>query len=386
MFGSEILDVAIGLVFVYVIVSVICTAVREGIEAWLKTRASFLEHGIRTLLQDPKGTGLAADLFNHPLIGGLFTARTYKPGRDAEEPSFWQRGKGLPSYIPSKTFAATLLDIAAKGPDPSAAAVATSQPISLDVIRKNIANIRSPQMQRIVLHAVDTAQGDIDKAQKALEEWFDSSMDRVSGWYKRSTQKILFVLGLTIAVSMNIDSVSVVDRLYKSDAMRQAVVAAASKAGADKAPANYTDAKNALAELHLPIGWDKASLYFSCPPKGRFLAEAVYPWLGWVVTAIAATLGAPFWFDILNKIMVIRSTVKPHEKSPEEGSEDRQPKSGTTIVVGSDGATTTAGRTATAPPSPPPTDDSLDGCDAVAAAASDPTSDNQLPAATGGVL
>jgi len=39
---------------------------------------------------------------------------------------------------------------------------------------------------------------------------------------------------------------------------------------------------------------------------------------------MAATLGAPFWFDVLNKITVIRSTVKPHEKSPEEASEDRQ--------------------------------------------------------------
>ena len=41
MLGSEILDVAIGLVFVYIVVSVICTAVREGIEAWLKTRAAY---------------------------------------------------------------------------------------------------------------------------------------------------------------------------------------------------------------------------------------------------------------------------------------------------------------------------------------------------------
>ena len=45
---------------------------------------------------------------------------------------------------------------------------------------------------------------------------------------------------------------------------------------------------------------------------------------GWLVTAFAVMLGAPFWFDVLNKFMVIRSTVKPHEKSPEEASEDRQ--------------------------------------------------------------
>ena len=45
---------------------------------------------------------------------------------------------------------------------------------------------------------------------------------------------------------------------------------------------------------------------------------------GWLVTAFAVMLGAPFWFDVLNKFMIIRSTVKPHEKSAEAGSEDRQ--------------------------------------------------------------
>jgi hypothetical protein len=46
--------------------------------------------------------------------------------------------------------------------------------------------------------------------------------------------------------------------------------------------------------------------------------------IGWIVTALAVSLGAPFWFDLLNKFMVIRSTVKPYEKSAPEGSEDRR--------------------------------------------------------------
>jgi hypothetical protein len=45
-------------------------------------------------------------------------------------------------------------------------------------------------------------------------------------------------------------------------------------------------------------------------------------WLGWLITALAVSLGAPFWFDTLNRLMVIRSTVKPHEKSKEQESKD----------------------------------------------------------------
>jgi hypothetical protein len=184
MFGSQILDVAIGIIFVYMVVSIICTAVREGIEAWLKTRAAYLEHGIRQILQDPKGIGLAKDLFEHPLIFGLFTANTYKPGPNREEPTIFQRGTGLPSYIPSHSFAAALLDIVAHGPQ-ALNSDSGGPPLSLLNVRRGARGIQNPAVRRVVINALDSAQGDLTRAQKAIEDWFDSAMDRVSGWYKR---------------------------------------------------------------------------------------------------------------------------------------------------------------------------------------------------------
>jgi hypothetical protein len=74
-----------------------------------------------------------------------------------------------------------------------------------------------------------------------------------------------------------------------------------------------------LDSLQLPILWQGVQPNIS--GIGHHVADSV---LGWLVTALAVSLGAPFWFDLLNKFMVIRSTVKPHEKSPEEASEDRQ--------------------------------------------------------------
>lgn len=392
MFGSKILDVAIGLIFVYIIVSVLCTAIREGIEAWMKTRAAYLEHGIRVLLNDYTGTGAAKKVFEHPLIFGLFTSRQYTPGADTEKPSPFRRGDGLPSYIPSKTFATALMDIAAHGPGEDASTDPNAPPISLDAIRRNVSSIGNADVQRVLLTAVNTAQGDIDKAQKAIEDWYDASMDRVSGWYKRSTQNILLAIGLLIAVGMNIDSVAIVNELYKTEATREAVVAAAGSAkeklSNTDAKQSYEAAKNALAGLDLPVGWSRFTMTFRCPPNGLvWFKTFLVPWLGWLLTAVAATLGAPFWFDVLNKVMVIRSTVKPHEKSPEEASEDRQsPPPATTVVVNPTAGTPAGGG---APPPPPPPNgggsDDVDGCDAVPAAAADPTGDAQLPAAAGGV-
>src|SRR3954470_15859031 len=99
MFGSAILEVAIGIIFLYLLVSIVCSAVREGIEGWFKSRAAYLEYGIRELLHDRQGQDLASHFFNHPLIFGLFSDE-YKPGRPYK-PGILASGSNLPSYIPS---------------------------------------------------------------------------------------------------------------------------------------------------------------------------------------------------------------------------------------------------------------------------------------------
>ena len=78
MFGSRILEVAIGIIFVFLLVSMICSAIREGIESWVKSRSAFLEHGIRELLHDRHAVGLARSLYTHPLVYGLY-ASEYRP-------------------------------------------------------------------------------------------------------------------------------------------------------------------------------------------------------------------------------------------------------------------------------------------------------------------
>ena len=103
MFGSETLDIAIGIIFIFILVSIICSAIREGIEAWLKTRAAYLEYGIRELLHDKAGVGLAKSFYQHPLIHSLFLS-DYSPKDIAKSPGLLANGANLPSYIPSKNF------------------------------------------------------------------------------------------------------------------------------------------------------------------------------------------------------------------------------------------------------------------------------------------
>jgi hypothetical protein len=98
-----------------------------------------------------------------------------------------------------------------------------------------------------------------------------------------------------------------------------------------------------IQNLGLPIGWGATGRSAIIRMASYHGTEWWAPlahfgiWLtlsfGWLMTALAVTLGAPFWFDLLNKLVVIRATVKPHEKSREEGSQDHQDKKGVNVTL-----------------------------------------------------
>lgn len=362
MFGSEILEVAVGLALLFLIVSLICTAAREGLEAIMRTRAMDLERGIRELLDDPDGSRLAKTLFDHPMIYALFGGK-YDPDNLRQTVTLTGEGerfhmrflkrRNLPSYIPAGHFAAAIIDIVARGPStPPPYPVPDAQPpvplgtaLSVDALRSAAASFPNEKIKRAMLSAIDFAEGDLAKVKVNLENWFNGTMDRASGWYKRRTQVILFFMGLFAAAALNIDAIEITKRLYHDDPLREAVVAQAERvaeAGKDAAGnplflqgKDLPELREELDSIGYPIGWwnwwpDPQSRPDDCikPVEcKRTLPTAIklQIGLGWFITALAAMLGAPFWFDLLNKFMVIRSTVKPHEKSPEEGSEDRQP-------------------------------------------------------------
>lgn len=428
MFGSQILETVIGVIFIYFLFCIICTAVREGIEALLKTRAAYLEQGIRELLYDktlhktfklwvsstvqhlreliPTKTGnaksnkpekqLYEQLYEHPLIYNLFSGKYTK--KESRIGGFI-RGGNLPSYISSKNFALALMDLAARGP----VSKGNIERITVESIRSGIAsNISDPNVRRVLLTAIDTAQGDINKAQENIEKWFDSTMERVSGWYKRATQGIIFLIGFTLAVAMNVDTIAVANYLYKNEAVRAVIVAQAEKASSAKKTTEvpnsntekitevpnsntekttevsnssttftYRDAEKQLKGMKIPIGWPSTESEEGDSPK-TFISKVfsdptnlISPLFGWLLTAFASTLGAPFWFDMLSKVMVVRSTIKPLEKTTSANSSSPSNES-------------------TASPTNLVDDDNeIDGCCNLQV--SKETSDEELPQAEGGV-
>jgi hypothetical protein len=293
----------------------------------------------------PRTVGLVDAIYQHGLVQSL-----YKSGSGIGN-TIASGLKNLPSYIPSRTFSSALFDILFPQPLVSAAsgaAPATPQAAQAAVLQNMISGLEKVSegpAKEAIATLVKQANGDIDKTRRAFEGWYNDGMDRAAGWYKRKTQLVLFFIGLILAVALNVDSIRVAEVLWTTPALRSYAVASAEQFVKDHPtapPASGTPATTppysqlpqylqSLKALNLPLGWNPADLDWIGPETSNssFGVLGRVEWgsfvlvlAGWFLTAIAMTLGAPFWFDLLNQIMVVRSTIKPDEKSGQEASKD----------------------------------------------------------------
>jgi hypothetical protein len=371
MFGSTILEVAIGVLFVYLLLSLLCSALGELIESFVRFRSRDLKKGIKNLLHRQD---LVKDFFNHPLIKPL--------------------GEN-PSYIPARTFSMALWDLATtEATERKRDAAALTQ--NTDAVKGLIASLDDGKYKAVkisLLILIDQAGNDIGKARANIEEWYNDAMDRVSGYYKRRVQWMLIGIGLLAAASLNIDTVNVARVFWYNETLRgsvaaaaenyfkadptptpratavaqesQVALAAASKpapvsspspaptpdgdtsarqpsAGAQNPLRRISEIRGEIDRLSLPIGWVSAPDITNKRYEGlkeaelaerykhdleaykvdpRRLPQEPNDWflkvLGIFLTALAVSQGAPFWFDLLNRFVVIRSTVKPRANSTE---------------------------------------------------------------------
>lgn len=290
MFGSQILEVVVGLVLVYLALSIGCSGIKEVIAGLLSLRASTLENAIRNMLKNGPND-YAAQVLGHPLITG-----TALQGE-------------RPSYISSRMFAAALFDVVA----PANA----NQPRTIASLRAGVAQIPDTKLRGTLLNMIDTANGDMNNAREKVEHWYDDTMERVSGWYKRMAQKIIFGAGLVLCIAVNADTLMIVKELWNDQALRTAAVAQAEKRAQSTVLANSEDLKTALQEVNQaisetntpPIGWSGEEGKARSVPKtlGLILLKI----LGILLTAFAIVMGAPFWFDVLNNFINLRASGDP---------------------------------------------------------------------------
>ncbi len=280
MFGLEILDIGLGLIFTYLLLSLICTAVNEFVAGLLNLRGKKLFVGIENLLtgsetpqQAPDRTRDLAttDVYEHPLIRSLYRQR-------------W------PSYIPSSHFALAIIDNLLPAAFPAER--------SIESLRTEVLKLRNENLRRTLLLLIANAGGSLDKLQRGLEQWFDEAMERVSGWYKRQAQWITFAIAVVVTTIANADTVAIAIPVARSDTTARDTVASQDSTLqqlASRVGVRITD----LERLGVPLGWKEGSY------RSQVTGAKVF---GLLLTAFALSLGAPFWFDMLSKVIAVRAS------------------------------------------------------------------------------
>jgi len=246
-------------------------------------------------------------------------------------------------------------------------------------IEKGLTKLPAPVRESLAVLArraqtrVKQTESDINQLREEVSLWFDRSMSRASGVYKRNAKGVAILIGITIASLINADTFHVFDRLSSDENLRQVIT----KRASDVVPVNgarpplrqeLDDIRNqtndALKNVALPISWNPANLskQFDCPPAAPINRENVTseqewatmfasclnrqpenralsffdkigltaqifltrPWegfkmlLGWMLSGIAIAMGAPFWFDLLSKIVNVRNTGSKPKQAPEQ--------------------------------------------------------------------
>ena len=357
----NLLNVVLGLFVVFLIFAIVVSRLQEWLSDRLSSRGKFLRDGIHRLVGDE---ALATRILRHQLVSGLYYDRAARTAP--------------PSYIEPANFALALANVlvrrgvVAQDPAQSSAGnkavVDSASQLTYDTLRAALLSAkaqRSPVADAL-LPVVDRAKNDLDTALRGIESWYSGGMDRVSGWYKTSARRRLFVIGFILAALVNVDAIELFRSLNKSpedaarlagiaqDIQRTGTFAGIDLRGGDSRP--RTDEQDralntALVDASrqfpgLPIGWaclgamtaettPQAKVVSPGTPEKPAPTSDVVPapsawstcraqfdrttasmgvsdWLvklvGWLITAFAGSLGATYWFGVISKVMDIRSS------------------------------------------------------------------------------
>ncbi len=459
MYLQEILEVGIGLVFVWLVTSLAAMQVQEWIANLFEIRAAGLESHLRRMLADP---ALAQEFYSHHLIRALYRQPGWLKRLFGNLVNALRRVFKLPplsfenrpSYIPAHDFALVLFDIlnrralraapvqaafdefdaslSASSPDrldpeqqgrarqalvslrQEAAAIAGTeigqdsislfqsrlvaltetqpnlqpqvdqlaqrldryyqalldereaiaatpdralQQVRLGLVAVGVDNPALAQSLRTLFAGTEGEQrgfsSSLATARRSLETWFDDAMSRLSGWYKRRSQFVAFLIGLFLALLVNVDSVQVAASLWREPTLRQQLVAQSAARVETTSTGEQTQTVSPLrsvaelqadlTDLRLPFGWQTEAVLLQpgqrchvvplaknsiwgmwsgdvCKQVSNLPADSTAWWskgLGLLITALAAAQGASFWFDVLKKLVNVRSTgPNPVEQSP----------------------------------------------------------------------
>ena len=300
-----IIEVTTGIVLIYLILSLVCTSMLEAVIGKFGFKRENLEKAVVQLLDDET---LAKKVYDQPEIKALCGPSAVKP-----------------SYIPTDVFARSILNVATNGEWRKSGGLPTvmrDRFVELANRPGDCALVKAEQkLGSKLIEFMDEAGGDLEVFLNRIELWFDRTNDRSKGWFKRRTNTWLICMGFGVALLVNADTIQIFQKLSEDPALRAAAVQLAEERVAQNPDAledieGETPALDAIrsqvGEAAPFIGWSMHDPLVKAWNTGGFfgaLPMLVVKILGLAMTAFAVSLGAPFWFELLQKLVNIRKSV-----------------------------------------------------------------------------
>lgn len=426
MTGSVAVDVAIGLVFIFLIYSLLASIIQEIVGTLFGMRARNLSRAIHRMIEDENtnaNTGNSEKNGNSILRSlskiwqwikkVVLNEKTgaVKEFYDLPVIKYLTSGSRLytkPSYLNPSDFSKAILELLKKkGIDLQKNEQSTLEKLehALSENNKDLEALGTETRQHIK-SLLEDAQGDLIKFKANLENWFNSTMERASGWYKKNIQLTLFIIGMFLAGIFNINTIEIAKLLSVDKDARNQIVQLASSYIEQNPNATDTTKRASNKKLDslfkikkgielqaeeiqnilgfqpkgcipvdkdsvVPINkdlkdqWKKEltqkqniiegdSMMAKITFNSLFLAEKTSKFYtldedcikksgkkctqykytatlnrweffcsnfwGYLLTALAISLGAPFWFDLLNKLVKLRSSIQSKSNNNSGGT------------------------------------------------------------------
>ncbi len=363
MFDLPVLDFTISIVFVFFLFSLFAAALLELVNTVRKRRARILRDALDKVMNDPQNKNFAELIYNHPIIEA-----------SRKDPD------SLPSYISAENFATALIAvITEQGRQVKIGmnVTNTAQEVKSDTtppgtpieqFRAGLKTLEPSSFQQLMV-SLSQFVNDLGQLEKKLITWYNGYMDRVSGWFKRKSHKILMLLSAVVVIGCYVDFFHLASEFWNNDKLRTQIVQSAvatvengqkpndptqlnniqgqQVTNIDSLKSEIRNRYNAAEEVYddimkknLPVGWkvagkkwcwDDGCLY-TWESKNGFFGElwnkiklffnhiggVILNLLALLISILAISRGAPFWFDTLNKLVNLRSSGKKPQVAPEK--------------------------------------------------------------------
>ena len=293
----NLLSIVIGIVFVMLLFSLLATTIMEMLAGIFTLRGKNLLNAIHSML----GEAGAEKFRSH---------HYYQQLSEKANLFRWLRRRPLPpSHIRSNTFTSILMDVL--------------QINSTGEVKQKIDSLPDGKMKEVLEFLYRDSQEDITLFRKKVEEWFNEVMERAAEWYASNIRIWLIWVGFTIAVIFNVDVINIYSTLSTNAVLRENIANAATQfvethpepKAVDSLTVNpdFNAAKDQAHELltkdiaavssPLGLGWETVQW-----PVERKQHWWMYKLVGWLTTALAISMGAKFWFDLLRNLVSFRGS------------------------------------------------------------------------------